>query len=58
MVGVSHLSLTVNSSVNFLIYFSLGKRFQAAAKRSVLQREKSKTNIKRVKRRGKFYWDL
>ena len=33
MVGVSHLSLTVNSSVNFLIYFSLGKRFQAAARR-------------------------
>ena len=33
MMAVSHLSLTINSSVNFLIYFSLGKRFKAATNR-------------------------
>ena len=37
MLGVSHLSLTINSSINFLIYFSLGKRFKAASKRFILQ---------------------
>ena len=35
MLGVSHLSLVINSSINFLIYFSMGKRFKAATKRSI-----------------------
>ena len=30
---MSHLSLTINSSINFLIYFSIGKRFKRAAHR-------------------------
>merc|ERR1719228_2334223 len=33
LLGVSHLSLTLNSSVNFLIYFSLGKKFKTVSKR-------------------------
>ena len=37
MLGISHLSLTINSSINFLIYFSLGKRFKAATNRFTLQ---------------------
>ena len=37
MLGVSHLSLTINSSINFLIYFSMGKRFKAASKRLIFQ---------------------
>ena len=36
MLGVSHLSLVINSSINFLIYFSMGKRFKAATNRSIL----------------------
>ena len=30
---MSHLSLTINSSINFLIYFSIGKRFKRATHR-------------------------
>jgi hypothetical protein len=37
MLGVSHLSLVINSSINFLIYFSMGKRFKAATNRFVYQ---------------------
>ena len=36
MLGVSHLSLVINSSINFLIYFSMGKRFKAATNRFIL----------------------
>ena len=28
MMGVSHLTLAVNSSINFLIYYSLGDNFK------------------------------
>ena len=37
LLGVSHLSLTLNSSVNFLIYFSLGKKFKTVSKRLYLE---------------------
>ena len=37
MLGVSHLSLVINSSINFLIYLSMGKRFKAASNRFILQ---------------------
>ena len=36
MLGISHLSLTINSSINFLIYFSMGKWFKAATTRFIL----------------------
>ena len=31
MMGVSHLTLAVNSSINFLIYYSLGDNFKICA---------------------------
>ena len=34
LLGASHLCLTVNSSVNFLIYYSVGSKFKAASHRS------------------------
>jgi hypothetical protein len=33
LLGASHLSLAVNSSINPLIYFSVGRRFKEAAYR-------------------------
>merc|ERR1719264_795024 len=33
MIGMSHLSLGVNSSINFLIYYSLGSKFKDTIKR-------------------------
>ena len=38
-MGVSHLCLIINSSINFLVYFSMGKRFKAASQRWELQLE-------------------
>lgn len=32
-MGVSHLTLAVNSSINFLIYYSLGSKFHETTKR-------------------------
>ena len=34
LLGISHLALTINSSINFLIYFSVGKKFKKAASRA------------------------
>ena len=34
-IGLSHLLLTINSSANFLIYWSVGKRFKATLARQV-----------------------
>ena len=50
LLGISHLSLVINSSINFLLYFSIEKRFKGAAYRvreNLWQRVPTRSTVRR-----------